>query len=234
MRFIKTKKVSLLKKFIFTALLLYISNLYTYASSSLSFNTSKLISTLSKNYGERAALRGKAWLKLLNERYDSEQDKLLRTNRFFNQLRFTTDKKLWGESNYWATPVEFIGVNAGDCEDFALAKYFTLLAIGVDDEKLRIVMVKSLTLNQYHMVVAYYETPTAEPLILDNIDGRIKKSNNRKDLVPIYSFNGKKLWLNNEKRQGRVAGKPSRLKRWNDLNIRMGLNKLKQPVLSME
>ncbi|WP_354669227.1 transglutaminase-like cysteine peptidase [Psychromonas sp. 14N.309.X.WAT.B.A12] len=217
-----------------TILLLYISNLYTYASSSLSFNTSKLISTLTKNYGERAALRGKAWLKLLNASYENEHQKLLRTNRFFNQLRFTTDKKLWGESNYWATPVEFIGVNAGDCEDFALAKYFTLLAIGVDDDKLRIVMVKSLTLNQYHMVVAYYETPTSEPLILDNIDGRIKKSNDRKDLVPVYSFNGTKLWLNNEKRQGRVAGKPSRLKRWNDLNLRMGLNKLKQPVLSME
>ena len=226
--------MSLLTKFIITVLLLYISNLYTYASSSLSFNTSKLISTLSQNYGDRAALRGKAWLKLLNASYESEQQKLLRTNRFFNQLRFTTDKKLWGESNYWATPVEFIGVNAGDCEDFALAKYFTLLAIGVNDDKLRIVMVKSLTLNQYHMVVAYYDKPTSEPLILDNIDGRIKKASNRKDLVPIYSFNGKRLWLNNEKRQGRVAGKPSRLKRWNDLNTRMGLNKLKQPVLSME
>ena len=95
-------------------------------------------------------------------------------------------------------------------------------------------MVKSLTLNQYHMVVAYYATPTSEPLILDNIDGRIKKANNRKDLIPVYSFNGKQLWLNNEKRQGRVAGKPSRLKRWNDLNLRMGLNQLKQPVTSME
>lgn len=171
---------------------------------------------------------------MLNKQYNNEHDKLVSTNRFFNQLRFTTDKKLWGQSNYWATPIEFIGANAGDCEDFALAKYFSLLAIGIPDNKLRIVMVKSLTLNQYHMVVAYYATPTSEPLILDNIDGRIKKANNRKDLIPVYSFNGKQLWLNNEKRQGRVAGKPSRLKRWNDLNLRMGLNQLKQPVTSME
>jgi predicted transglutaminase-like cysteine proteinase len=227
------KRASLIKVLII-GLLAYTSSYYLYASVSLNFNSKALISTLQKNYGDRAAKRGAAWLKILNKQYKDEQEKLVSTNRFFNQLRFTTDKKLWGQSNYWATPVEFIGVNAGDCEDFALAKYFSLLAIGIADNKLRIVMVKSLTLNQYHMVVAYYATPTSEPLILDNIDGRIKKANNRKDLIPVYSFNGKQLWLNNEKRQGRVAGKPSRLKRWNDLNLRMGLNQLKQPVTSME
>ena len=227
------KRVSLINIFVI-GVLAYMSSYYLYASVSLNFNSKKLISTLQKNYGARAAKRGTAWLKVLNKQYESEHQKLVSTNRFFNQLRFTTDKKLWGQSNYWATPVEFIGVNAGDCEDFALAKYFSLLAIGVADDKLRIVMVKSLTLNQYHMVVAYYATPTSEPLILDNIDGRIKKANDRKDLIPVYSFNGKLLWLNNVKKQGRVAGKPSRLKRWNDLNLRMGLNQLKQPVTSME
>ncbi len=227
------KRASLIKVLVF-GVLTYMSSYYLYASVSLNFNSKELISTLQKNYGDRAAKRGTAWLKVLNKQYKDEHQKLVSTNRFFNQLRFTTDKKLWGQSNYWATPVEFIGVNAGDCEDFALAKYFSLLAIGVADDKLRIVMVKSLTLNQYHMVVAYYATPTSEPLILDNIDGRIKKANDRKDLIPVYSFNGKQLWLNNVKKQGRVAGKPSRLKRWNDLNLRMGLNQLKQPVTSME
>jgi len=227
------KRASLIK-LLLIGILAYTSSYYLYASVSLNFNSKELISTLQKNYGERAAKRGRAWLNVLNKQYKDEHQKLVSTNRFFNQLRFTTDKRLWGLNNYWATPVEFIGVNAGDCEDFALAKYFSLIAIGIADEKLRIVMVKSLTLNQYHMVVAYYATPTSEPLILDNIDGRIKKANARKDLIPVYSFNGKQLWLNNEKRQGRVAGKPSRLKRWNDLNLRMGLNQLKQPVTSME
>jgi len=227
------KRASLIK-LLLIGILAYTSSYYLYASVSLNFNSKELISTLQKNYGERAAKRGRAWLNVLNKQYKDEHQKLVSTNRFFNQLRFTTDKRLWGLNNYWATPVEFIGVNAGDCEDFALAKYFSLIAIGIADEKLRIVMVKSLTLNQYHMVVAYYATPTSEPLILDNIDGRIKKANARKDFIPVYSFNGKQLWLNNEKRQGRVAGKPSRLKRWNDLNLRMGLNQLKQPVTSME
>jgi len=227
-------KRALLKKISLIGLFVYLSSAYLYASIPINIDTKKLISVLQKNYGDRAAKRGSAWLKVLNKQYKNEQQKLISTNRFFNQLQFTTDQRLWGESNYWATPVEFIGANAGDCEDFALAKYFSLLAVGVADDKLRIVMVKSLTLNQYHMVVAYYKHPTAEPLILDNIDGRIKKASERQDLIPVYSFNGKQLWLNNEKRQGRVAGKPSRLKRWNDLNHRMGLNQLKQPVTSME
>tara|TARA_R110001583_G_scaffold30218_9_gene104766 strand:- start:6009 stop:6701 length:693 start_codon:yes stop_codon:yes gene_type:complete len=227
-------KYAFLKKIIFISLFVYSSSSYLYASMVFNIDGNKIITILQQNYGERAAKRGDAWLKLLNKEYQDEQQKLVSTNQFFNQLQFTTDQKLWGLNNYWATPIEFIGANAGDCEDFALAKYFSLLAIGIDDDKLRVVMVKSLTLNQYHMVVAYYEHPTAEPLILDNIDGLIKKASNRKDLIPVYSFNGKKLWLNNEKRQGLVAGKPSRLKRWNDLNHRMGLNQLKQPVTSME
>ena len=204
------------------------------ANIPLLIDSGKVISALHQNYGERAAKRGQAWVNLLKKEYLDDHDKLESTNLFFNQLRFTTDQALWGESNYWATPLEFIGVNAGDCEDFAVAKYFSLLSLGIKDEKLRIIMVKATTLNQYHMVLAYYKTPTSEPLILDNIVGQIKRASERKDLIPIYSFNGKQLWLNKEKIQGVVAGKASRLKRWDDLNHRMGLDQLKQPVTRME
>lgn len=222
------KKISLI------GLLACLSIPHLHAIIPSAMNSEKVIAVLKNNYGNRAAKRGTAWLKLLKGDYENDQVKLKSTNRFFNQLQFTTDQKLWGESNYWATPIEFIGANAGDCEDFAVAKYFSLLSLGITDEKLRIIMVKALTLNQYHMVVAYYKTPTSEPLILDNIDGQIKLASERKDLIPVYSFNGKQLWLNNEKRQGVVAGKPSRLKRWNDLNHRMGLDHLRQPVTVME
>jgi len=227
-------KTGFFNAIILTGLLAYTSSSSLHASMPASMNNEKIISVLQKNYGDRAAQRGQAWLKMLNKSYSNEQQKLVSTNRFFNQLRFTSDQRLWGVSNYWATPIEFIGANAGDCEDFALAKYFSLLSLGIADEKLRIVMVKAMTLNQYHMVVAYYERPTSEPLILDNINGLIKPASSRKDLIPIYSFNGKQLWLNKAKIQGSLAGKSSRLKRWNDLNYRMGINKLKQPVTSME
>lgn len=198
-------------------------------------NDQKIIAALSDNYGQRAALRGRAWLAIMANSGDaSTADKLAKINSFFNQLQFIDDSKLWGVENYWATPIEFIGVNGGDCEDFAIAKYFSLLELGIADEKMRITMVKSLTLNQYHMVVAYYPTPGAVPLILDNIDGEIKPADQRNDLLPVYSFNGKQLWLNKEKGQGVLAGKSQRLKRWSNLNQRMGLSNLKQAKLSLE
>jgi len=206
-----------------------------FADSSKGLNEKQIINALQLNYGERAALRGKAWFNTMARSYKlSELEKLARVNNFFNLLRFIDDIKLWGESNYWATPIEFIGVNGGDCEDFAIAKYFTLLELGVPDAKMRITMVKALKLNQYHMVVAYYQTPSSVPLILDNLDGRIKPATQRKDLLPIYSFNGKQLWLNKEKGQGVVAGESQRLKRWANLNQRMGLSKMRQPKLNLE
>ncbi|PKH05613.1 hypothetical protein CXF93_16315 [Moritella sp. Urea-trap-13] len=205
------------------------------AKSVPKLNNQKIVAALSDNYGQRAALRGRAWLTIMaNAEGASTAEKLSKINSFFNQLQFIDDSKLWGVENYWATPIEFIGVNGGDCEDFAIAKYFSLLELGIDDEKMRITMVKSLTLNQYHMVVAYYPTPGAVPLILDNIDGEIKPADQRNDLLPVYSFNGKKLWLNKEKGQGVLAGKSQRLKRWSNLNQRMGLLNLKQAKLSLE
>ncbi|WP_269459990.1 transglutaminase-like cysteine peptidase [Vibrio rumoiensis] len=94
--------------------------------------------------------------------------------------------------------MQFLNAGGGDCEDFSIAKYYTLRELGVDDEKLRLIYVKSLTLNQFHMVVAYYETPSSMPLILDNIDGEIKPASQRSDLVPVYSFNATNLWITKE------------------------------------
>ena len=160
--------------------------------------------------------------------------KLNKVNRFFNMFRFVDDKTLWGVSNYWATPLEFIGVNGGDCEDYSIAKYFTLLELGVPDDKMRITMVKSLTLNQYHMVLAYYDTPSAMPLILDNLDGVIKPASQRNDLMPVYSFNASRLWLNKDKGRGILSGKSSKLTLWQNLRQRMTTSKLKQPKHKME
>lgn len=208
---------------------------FTHGQEMSKLDEKKVIAALISHYGERAGQRGSAWFRLM-ENADSltEVEKLERVNNFFNLLHFTEDIKLWGVNNYWATPIEFLGANAGDCEDFAIAKYFTLLAIGIPDHKMRITMVKAISLNQYHMVVAYYATPSSVPVILDNIVGEIEPATQRNDLIPIYSFNGKQLWLNKSKGQGVLAGQSSRLKQWKDLNIRMGISNLKQPKLRME
>jgi len=205
------------------------------AETFLTLDEKKIITSLKKSYGERAEKRGKAWFQLMQQNSGIEEyKKLEKANDFFNLFQFIDDKKLWGVSNYWATPIEFIGVNGGDCEDYSIAKYFTLLELGIADEKMRITMVKAVHLNQYHMVLAYYETPSSIPLILDNINGVIKPANKRNDLIPIYSFNASQLWLNKEKGRGVLSGKSSKLKLWRDLRQRITTSQLKQPKLNME
>jgi len=206
-----------------------------YVKPTQNLDNQKIINALNKNYGTRAAKRGNAWVKILTQSGKlTDMEKLKKVNRFFNLFHFVDDIKLWGVNNYWATPIEFIGVNGGDCEDYSIAKYYTLLQLGVPDEKMRITMVRALHLNQYHMVLAYYDTPGSVPLILDNIDGEIKPATKRNDLIPVYSFNGTQLWLNKEKGRGILAGKSKRLKRWTNLKNRLGITNLKQPKLKLE
>ncbi len=195
----------------------------------------QVLGQVEATYGERARLRVGAWRQLMaSEAVFSESEQLERVNRFFNQLIFIDDTKLWQETDYWATPVEFLGANGGDCEDYSIAKYLTLVALGVEPEKLRITYVKALELNQHHMVVAYYATPAAVPLILDNLIGDIRPATERSDLLPIYSFNGQNLWLNKERGRGVLAGKASRLQRWNDLRSRYRIQSLRRPAISLE
>lgn len=151
----------------------------------------------------------------------SVREKLVLVNAFFNQMRFVSDRQQWGKDDYWATPVEFLAAGGGDCEDFSLAKYFTLRALGVPADSMRLTYAKAVKLNQAHMVVAYFPATDAEPLILDNLVGDIRPASQRVDLVPVYSFNGDGLWLSKERGRGRRVGGADRLKLWNDLKYRM-------------
>jgi predicted transglutaminase-like cysteine proteinase len=225
----------MLSKKPFHLLLLSMIFLSAIADPGMRLDGPKIVSALTASYGERAAKRGTAWLNLMQENTSlPEKDKLEKVNSFFNTFHFIDDINLWGLNNYWASPVEFIGANGGDCEDYSIAKYFTLLELGIADEKMRITMVKAVNLNQYHMVLAYYVTPASIPLILDNIDGMIKPANTRNDLIPIYSFNGSQLWLNKDRGRTVANGNSSRLKQWRDLRQRINTAELKQPKLKLE
>ena len=203
-------------------------------SQALNRSEQRLVDNVTRIYGERAGLRVTTWrTEMLVYRGLSERDQLTRVNQFFNQLNFVNDDRLWGKNDYWATPLEFLGSNAGDCEDFTIAKYFSLLELGVSDKKLRLVYVKALSLNQFHMVLAYYSTPSAEPLILDNINPEITTATKRRDLLPIYSFNGSNLWLMKSK-NGQLAGKSSRLSLWNDLRAREKSLQLRKPIVNYD
>lgn len=162
------------------------------------------------------------WAALLkNPPQGTIQDKLNQVNRFFNaRMAFKDDIVVWHQQDYWATPIEFLRKGAGDCEDFALAKYFTLREMGVPANQLRITYVKALQLNQAHMVVTWYATPDAIPLVLDNLKTAILPATQRTDLLPVYAFNGEGLWLPQPGGNKRV-GDSKRLSRWQDLLTRM-------------
>lgn len=206
------------------------------STTSFALNTQeqRWIDAVRKTYGERAGRRVETWRNEMSQYKSlSERQKLTKVNNFFNQLNFVNDINLWGQNDYWATPLEFLGSNAGDCEDFTIAKYFSLLELGVSDKKLRLVYVKAIELNQFHMVLAYYSKPSAEPILLDNINPEIKPASTRRDLLPIYSFNGKNLWLMKSK-NGQLAGESSRLSLWNDLRAREKSLKLNKPIVNYD
>lgn len=151
---------------------------------------------------------GKSW---------SDQRRLEATNDFVNRLVFVDDIKHWQQEDYWATPLQTIVSGGGDCEDFSLAKYFTLTGMGMDEDKLRLTYVKALTINQAHMVVSYYPTAKATPLVLDNLNTRILPASERDDLWPVYSFNGKGLWLNKRDHQTDLLDNSERISLWQTL-----------------
>ncbi len=184
----------------------------------------QIIQKAEQRYGQlgRARDRLVEWSELIRDGQKlGEDDKLRRVNAFFNRsLLFIDDSRNWRQADYWATPVESLVRGAGDCEDYAIAKYLTLRQLGVPLEKLRITYVKALELNQAHMVLAWYATPTADPLILDNLIIDIRPASQRRDLLPVYSFNAEGLWLPGPG-GGKRTGTSKQLSRWQDLLQKM-------------
>ncbi|WP_336368254.1 transglutaminase-like cysteine peptidase [Marinobacter sp. C2H3] len=182
----------------------------------------RLLDYVRDAFGNAAYQRLEDWQRLTNLARNAPIDRQLTlVNSFFNRARFVSDMEHWGQEDYWATPVELLATNGGDCEDFAIAKYLTLKSMGVPDDQMRIVYVKALSLNQAHMVLAWYREPDADPLILDNLINDIKPASQRTDLEPVYSFNGAGLWLNQSDRRTKRIGDAAGLEHWKDLNQRL-------------
>ena len=173
-----------------------------------------------------ADIRVQQWRSLIaTEQTAPEAQKLDAVNAFFNRLEFVDDIDHWGEEDFWATPLETIRSNGGDCEDFVIGKYFTLLELDVADERLRLTYVLSEPGNRPHMVLSYYRTPSAEPLLLDNLITGIRAASQRSDLKPIYSFNSNRLWVAGS-RSVSFDEPAARMSRWRDVMRRMNDQKL--------
>jgi len=194
-------------------------------SSAVAFNPQQLRQSMQQLYGQGGLNVLEEWFALLERlRGQDVQAQLRDVNDFFNRrVRWVEDIRVWGEEDFWATPLEALGKGQGDCEDYSIAKYITLKQLGVPGERLRMIYVRArigrIQITQAHMVLGYYSTPNAEPLVLDNISPSISPASQRNDLDPVFSFNSDGLWAGggSESRADPLA----RLSRWRSVIGRM-------------
>jgi predicted transglutaminase-like cysteine proteinase len=189
-------------------------------SAGLTDLPARTVETMTVLYGPAVPQRLNAWTALMKQPSESNELAELRLcNRYFNSIPYASDSKHWLMEDFWATPAETVASNGGDCEDYAIAKYFALKERDVPLGKMRITYVRHLKLNEAHMVLAYYPEPDAEPLILDNTINDIKPASQRTDLVPVYSFNDEDV--RSDENGGRKVGSPRQLRLWTGLLNRM-------------
>lgn len=186
----------------------------------------KLRDVAQARYGAGALATVSEWQQMLDlSRAEPVDVKLSRVNEFFNyRTRFEDDAAVWSQDDYWATPLETLMRGRGDCEDFAIAKYVSLMELGVPQSRLRLIYARANlrafggASSQAHMVLGYYADPNGEPLILDNLAGTIQPASARPELTPVFSFNGQGLWAGGQK----AGNDPTaRLSRWRDLLARL-------------
>ena len=177
--------------------------------------------SISAEHDQNTTERFNEWEKILfHSLGKSTNEKLKLVNDFFNKMKWSDDKDIWNKKDYWATPIESLIKNSGDCEDFSIAKYFTLLAMDIPEEQLRVTYVV-LDNGQGHMVLFYYPDEHSDPLVLDNMRNEIQKKSNRTDIKYKFSFNDDGLWL-----KGNYSSEPDEkniITKWSQM-----VNRIKQ------
>lgn len=187
-----------------------------YAVSEAVLNFERFYQSIYSQYGEQRSRLAKTWQKTIDDVQNlPERQKLQEVNNFVNKVvRYQSDISNNGVKDHWSSLVETFGKGAGDCEDYAIAKYVTLRLAGVADKHLRLIYVKAFYggRTQAHMVLGYYQTPDSMPLILDNLISEVKPATQRNDLKPVFSFNSKGLWAGLSK--ATTSNPMARLSRW--------------------
>jgi predicted transglutaminase-like cysteine proteinase len=139
-----------------------------------------------------------AWQAIIaSSRAYSDLQRAIGINRFFNQFRSVPDSELWGVADYWATPEQVLAVGAGDCEDFALAKYVSLIRTGVAADRLWLAYTRALQPDkrriESHMVLVFHSND-GRYWVLDNLRADVVPLAQRRDLSVSTALNGSGVW----------------------------------------
>ena len=116
-------------------------------------------------------------------------------NEMMNRTKYISDSKNWGKSDYWATPIEFL-TRGGDCEDFAIAKYVALRALGVPENLMRIAIVQDEQKNIPHAILIIYSERGS--FVLDNQIKQMRSTQSIAHYKPIFSINRHAWWLHSK------------------------------------
>ncbi len=134
----------------------------------------------------------KNWRKVISSATGLSRPKQIKAiNDFFNRWPYKQDRELYGLSEYWATPREFM-TRSGDCEDYAIAKYFALRALGFNKDDMRVVILMDDIRGIGHAVLAIYQED--DILILDSLSNLIVPHVRYKHYIPQYSMNETTRW----------------------------------------
>ncbi len=123
-------------------------------------------------------------------------------NNLVNKTEYIEDTSNYGQSDYWATPIEFF-TRGGDCEDYAIAKYVSLRALGVPEDRMRIAIVQDMQKNIPHAILIVYTDEGA--LVLDNQSKRTLTANSVDHYKPIFSINRTAWWLHTKPTNTQLA-----------------------------
>ncbi|PIF04926.1 MAG: transglutaminase [Arcobacter sp.] len=183
----------ILRYFIVTTIFCTLS----FGSTTSHISSNQLIQ-IGKKYGKKARQRILLWEEMLVRAKNKKTlVKLKMVNDFFNQITYKKDSSHWKKKDYWASPLELLATGAGDCEDYAIAKYFALRTLGIPEKKLKIAHVtlqqRDKKFDEAHTVLNYYHKSYKTAVVLDNVNKKLILATNRKDLKPIERLSTKEL-----------------------------------------
>lgn len=131
----------------------------------------------------------KGFIESLRDKSAEEQVESI--NHFMNKVSYISDEDNYGTGDYWATVEEFMA-RGGDCEDYALAKYRSLLMLGFKASDLRIVILFDINKGINHAVLAVALNGAWK--ILDNQSQEVRDDKDISNYKPIYAISKSNWW----------------------------------------
>lgn len=122
----------------------------------------------------------------------SREQQIKEVNQYMNSVRYVEDSRNYGKSDQWSTPIEFL-TRGGDCEDYAIAKYASLRALGFSADQMRVAIVQDKIKNVPHAILIVYDG--GNTYVLDNQDKATRMAENVSRYKPIFSLNSDSWWL---------------------------------------